>query len=158
MFELILLWWNTNCTNYSLMQYKGHNSMRWPFYNHFWPFFCQLHKYLSQNLGSDGHFEEVNMSKSQLNQNLWHKLQEFLTSLFFNFGRKKIKEKCFKNGHFLTICGHFFSNYMDIFHKTETQTVILRCLVCLNINLIKSYDIISSSNIFFMPENASFQW
>ena len=29
-----------------------------------------IHKYLSQNLGSDGHFEEVNVSKSQLNQNL----------------------------------------------------------------------------------------
>ena len=25
---------------YSLMQYKGHNSMRWPFYNHFLPFFA----------------------------------------------------------------------------------------------------------------------
>ena len=50
---------------------------------------CQLHKYISQNLGSDGHLEGLNMLKSQLNQNLWHKLQMFLTSLFFNFGRKK---------------------------------------------------------------------
>ena len=32
--------------------------------------FCQLHKYLLQNLGSYGHLEEVNMLKSQLNQNL----------------------------------------------------------------------------------------
>ena len=68
----------------------------------------------------------------------------FLTSLFFNFGRKKIKDKCFKNGHFLTICGHFFGNYIDIFHKTEIQTVILRCILCLNVNWIKSYDAISS--------------
>ena len=37
----------------------------------------------------------------------------------------------------------FFGNYIDIFHKTEIQTVILRCLVCLNLNWIKSYDIIS---------------
>ena len=95
--------------HYSLMQYKGHNSMRWPFYNHFWPFFCQLHKYLSQNLGADSHFEGLNVSKSQLNQNLRHKLQMVLTSLFFNFGRKKFKDKCFKNGHFLTICGHFLA-------------------------------------------------
>ena len=27
------------------------------FYNHFWPFFCQLHLYYSQNLGADGHFK-----------------------------------------------------------------------------------------------------
>ena len=30
--------------------------------------FCQLHKHLSQNLGADGHFEGLNVSKSQLNQ------------------------------------------------------------------------------------------
>ena len=44
------------------------------------------------------------------------------------------------NGHFTTIYGHVFANYIDIFHKTEIQTVILRCLVCLNLNLVKSYD------------------
>ena len=27
--------------------------IRWPFYNHFWSFFCQLQKNLSQNWGSD---------------------------------------------------------------------------------------------------------
>ena len=42
----------------------------------------------------------------------------------------------------------FFGNYMEIFHKTEIQTVILRCLVCLNPNWIKSNDI-KSDNIFF---------
>ena len=55
----------------------------WPFYNHFWPLFCQLHKYLSQNLDSDSHFEELNMCKSQLDQILGHKSQFFLTSVFF---------------------------------------------------------------------------
>ena len=89
------------------------------------------------------------MSKSQLNQNLWHKLQMLLTSLFFNFGRKKIKNLFFKSDHFLTICGHLCGNYIDIFHKTEIQKVILRCLVCLNLNWIKSYDIIIGWNIFF---------
>ena len=29
---------------------------------------------------------------------------------------------------------------MDIFYKTEVQTVILRCLTCLYLNLFKSYD------------------
>ena len=67
----------------------------------------------------------------------------FLASLFFNFGRKKFKYKCFKNGHSFTICGHFVGNYLNIFHKTEIQTVILRCSVSLNVNWIKRYDIIS---------------
>ena len=31
------------------------------------------------------------------------------------------------NGHFKTTSGHFFANYMNIFQKTEIQTVILRC-------------------------------
>ena len=34
----------------------------------------------------------------------------------------------------------FFANYMFIFHKTEIQTVILRCLTSLDLNWYKSYD------------------
>ena len=30
--------------------------------------FCQLHNHLSRNLGTDGHFEGLDVSKSQLNQ------------------------------------------------------------------------------------------
>ena len=45
------------------------------------------------------------------------------------------------NGHFTTISGHFFANYMKIFYKTEVPMVILRCLTCLNLNWIKRYDI-----------------
>ena len=44
------------------------------------------------------------------------------------------------NSHFTTISGQFFANYMIIFHKTEVQTVILRCLTSLNLNWYKSYD------------------
>ena len=29
------------------------------------------------------------------------------------------------NGRFTTISGHFFSNYMNIFHKSEVQMIIL---------------------------------
>ena len=36
--------------------------------------------------------------------------------------------------------GHSFANYMFIFHKTEIQTVLLRCLRSLNLNWYKSYD------------------
>ena len=37
---------------------------KWPFYDHFWPYFWQLCFHLSQNWGSDGHFEVLNESKS----------------------------------------------------------------------------------------------
>ena len=40
----------------------------------------------------------------------------------------------------MTISGHFFANYMYIFHKTEIQMVILRCLMSLKLNWFKSYE------------------
>ena len=42
--------------------------------------------------------------------------------------------------HFTTISSHFFDNCLYIFHKTELQTVILRCWTDLNHNWFKSYD------------------
>ena len=62
-----------------------------------------------------------------------------LTTEFFNFGRKKSENLSFKNGHFSTNSCHFFANYINIFHKNEVQMVILRCLVCLNLNLVKKF-------------------
>ena len=44
-------------------------------YDHFWPLFCQLYIHLSQNLGSDSHFEVLNRSEPQLVQKLWHIMQ-----------------------------------------------------------------------------------
>ena len=44
------------------------------------------------------------------------------------------------NGSFLTLSSHLFANYMIIFHKTEVQTVILRCWMGLYLNWFKSYD------------------
>ena len=119
-------------------------------FNHFWPFFCQLHKYVSQNLGADIHFEGLNISKFQLDQNLWHQSQIVLTSTnVFQFWKKKIENLSYKNGYFITISGHFFGNYINIFHKTEIQTVILRCLVCKNLYWIKSYNIVLIKIFFF---------
>ena len=40
-----------------------------------------------------------------------------------------------------TISGHFFVNYMNIFHKNEVQTVILMGLKGLNLNWFNSDDI-----------------
>ena len=44
------------------------------------------------------------------------------------------------NVHFTTISGHFPANCMFIFHITDVQTVILRCLTGLNLDWFKSYD------------------
>ena len=43
------------------------------------------------------------------------------------------------NAQFTTIAGQSFANCMFIFHKTEFQTVILRCLTGLNLDWFKSY-------------------
>ena len=51
--------------------------------------FCQLHKHLSQNLGADGHFELLNMSKSQLDQKLKAEMQIILF-LHFSILEEKI--------------------------------------------------------------------
>ena len=75
--------------------------------------------------------------------------QFFLISVFFNFGRKKNENLSFKNGHYSTICGHFFGTYIEIFHNTEIQTVILRYLVCLNLNWIKSNNTILAKVLIF---------
>jgi hypothetical protein len=79
-----------------------------------------------------------------------------LTTEFFNFGRKKPENSSQKNGNFLIISGHFIANYINIFHKTEIQMVILRCLLCLNLNWVKSYDIFWFFNFERKkPENLS---
>ena len=36
--------------------------------------------------------------------------------------------------------GHFFANCMFVFHKTEVQTVILRCLTSLDLDWYTRYD------------------
>ena len=40
----------------------------------------------------------------------------------------------------MTISGHFFSNCINIIHKTEVQTVTLKCLMGLNLIWCKSYN------------------
>ena len=51
------------------------------------------------------------------------------------------KETTLRVSHFTTSSGHFSANCINIFHKTGDQRNILRCLTCLNLNWIKSYDI-----------------
>ena len=67
---------------------------------------------------------------------------------FCNFEKKGRKFKTQK-WPFYDPFGNFFANYTEIFQKTEIQTVILRCLVDVNLNWIKSQGIILVQIIFF---------
>ena len=138
------------------MHKKTDKSMTCLFYNPLWSFFGQIHYYLSLNWASDDHSDVPNMPKSYLDQKLWHKTHFFHLLVFAILQKKNPENLWFINGHLGTISGHFLANYMKIFHKKEVQTVILRCLVCLNLNWIKDYDIILVKKKF-MPENALFQ-
>ena len=42
------------------------------------------------------------------------------------YAKDKVKSPRFSD-HFTMISSHFFDIYLCIFHKTEVQTVILRC-------------------------------
>ena len=77
-----------------------------------------------------------------IRKKIWHKTQFLWSPLTFSFERKNLENSWLINDHFLTVFGHFCANYMNIFHKTEVQTVILRCLISLNLIWIKSYYII----------------
>ena len=123
---------------YTLNAYKCHNGMSLPFYNQFWSFSWPLYNYLSQNLIADCHFVVLKLSKSEMDQRLQHKSKTFLFPLFLNLEEKSWKlmtQKWAFSYHFWS----FFANYMEIFHKNEVQMVILRCLVCLNLNLVKKF-------------------
>ena len=69
----------------------------------------------------------------------YEKNTNFFISSFLQFCKKKLR---FTNGHFTTISVFFISNCIGIFYKIEVQTVIFRCLLCLNVDLIKHYNMI----------------
>ena len=115
--------------------------MSLPFYNQFWSFFWPLYNYLSQNLGADCHFVVLNLSKSELDQRLQHKSKTFLFPLFSILEEKILKIYDSKMGNFLS--------FLVIFANCMVQMVILRCLICLNLNWIKSYNVIGIKIFFF---------
>ena len=57
------------------------------------------------------------MYESQLDQN-YDISYKFFLQVCFSILEEKNGNFCFKNGYFLTICGHFYGNYIDIFNKT----------------------------------------
>ena len=59
-----------------------------PIYDHSWPFFRHMCEFLSQNWGSDGHFEVLNRAYLWLVEKLWHKMQIFPFLFFLPFFTK----------------------------------------------------------------------
>ena len=76
-------------------------------------FFCQVPRYLSQNSGFNGHFEGFNLSKSWLDQKLWHKTQLFLFLFFCKL--HEISKKLWIYEMLLS------SNFMNIFWSDIVQ-------------------------------------
>ena len=68
--------------------------------------------------------------------------------IFYSFVKIIFENLCLINGHFKTIFGHFSAKYIYIFHKNEALAVKLRCLVCLILNWIKSYDTLQVKMFF----------
>ena len=60
---------------------------KWPFYNHFWPFLPYVCSSFTK-LRFRQSFEMLNGSKSEFFQELWHKMQIFPFSLFWDFVQK----------------------------------------------------------------------
>ena len=84
-------------------------------------FFAKYINNFHKTLDADGHFEVLNMSKSQLNQKLQHKTQIFLIQFFFNFGKKNPENLWLINGHFLNILGHFLPTTWKPFTKLGSR-------------------------------------
>ena len=120
--------------------------LRFAILQSFLAIFCQVSRYISQNLGADSHFERLNVSKFQLDQNLWHKS---LCQVYFSILEETNWKSKFQKWPFYNHFWSFFGNYINIFCKTEIQMVILRCLVCKNYDLIKSRGIILIKSFFF---------
>ena len=55
----------------NIVRFKLNDNLYFSLFYHFWQFYCHWYVYLSQNWGSDSHFEVLNQSKSQLVQKLW---------------------------------------------------------------------------------------
>ena len=75
-----------------------------------------------------------NWSKSSLVQKLWPKRKNAKNKSSANSPKFETDKRPFYN-HFWP----FFANHVIIFHKTEIQKVILRCLMSLKLNWCKSY-------------------
>ena len=68
------------------------------------------------------------------------KVRGSIFSSEFGIGKDLFETKLKKCAYFRLISCHFFANDMIIFHKTEVQKIILRCLTGLNSDWFNNYD------------------
>jgi hypothetical protein len=108
---------------------------KWPLYDLFWPNFWHMCVYLSQNWGSDSHLRGL----MDLNID-WVKSYGLRCSLRPRASSANSQKIATDRWSFSDHIWPFFANCMFVFHKTQIQTVILRCLMSLNLNWYKSYD------------------
>ena len=87
---------------------------------HFRPFFWQLCDYISQNWGSDGHFEVLNRSKPWLIQKLWLKMQIFPFPFFCDIVEKNAFVFFAFLGFICILCHNYCTNHdSDLFSTSK---------------------------------------
>ena len=123
--------------------------MSWLFWDHFWPIFFGNYINIS-------HKTEVLivllMCLTYLNPYLiknYDIKHNFCHFCFFQFCKKKNWKITTHKWLFYDHFWPFFANFITNFHKFEVPIVILRCIVCLNLNWIKSNNTISVEIYFF---------
>ena len=92
------------------------------------------------NRNLDGFTNALILKRFRAYLMIWQKIEEISRQ---NAGKEWLKMKMTKLwiGYFMTIYCHFFTNYINNFHKTEELKGVLVYPIYENINWIKSYDI-----------------
>ena len=110
-------------------------SDKWPLYDYFWLFLCQVYENLLQNWGSDNHLEVLNKSESWLVQQLWHKRPKKYknTKIIYAFF-STISQKNW-NGNICILSHNFWINQgLDLLSTSND---------CLNLSYLKYSHIVS---------------
>ena len=108
---------------------------KYPLYDHFWPVFaiCVFIFHKTEVL------MVILRGSTDLNLD-WVKSYGLRCSLRLRASSANSQKIATDRWSFLDHIWPFFANYMFVFYKTEIQTIILRCLMSLNLNWYKSYD------------------
>ena len=104
---------------------------KWQFYDHFQLVFCQLYQDLSQNWGSNGHFEMLNGSKSNLVQKLWPNYKNAKNKSSANSLKFETDKRTFYNhfwSFFCQLSEHLSQNWdsdghFEVLYESKNQLV-----------------------------------
>ena len=80
--------------------------------------------------------EYRNIHKSLFSESAFEVSRQYDVKLCFETKSTKLGV-----GHFMSISGHFFANYIYSIHKNEVLMIILKDPTCQNLSWIKSYNI-----------------